>query len=446
MLTPRPWLAPAGRSAPLALHVAAIAGATFAAGAAGDLARPLALATLAATGAAIVAGAIERVAPSIATRLRLAPAAIAVAPILAVAAAASLRAGVVELRAGVGALSAPASGAPPVLVAGGVGTLLGGALLLACRPRAAAVLSALGLLAALLASGLAAAGARSIGLPAREDYLAALPVSGTLAPSPCDGADREDRAAAGLVEIRRVCPHASCSSDPGCYLLVRDRAAAGGGAGARAASEASGEAGAPTWSPPDEDRLFVPGIVASDRIAIRRDAARGLVVVESRAGRWAMAEHLDASDETGGVHAALDERTSVPPAWAACAAAGALAALGWLWRALVTRARLERAAEGHLGEDGWITFDDARPPLHAPSATGGRGRPPPPPGPVVVLFDAGGGGAPYRDRRTPGPRIVPGTFADLRAEARALAADRAVGALAVALVAAAPLAGAFALR
>jgi hypothetical protein len=169
-------------------------------------------------------------------------------------------------------------------------------------------------------------------------------------------------------------------------------------------------------------------------VSIRRDARLGVLFVEDASGVRALsggaAIDVDLADIASGARP--------PIGWVLSAALGLGAAIGTLWRARRHERRvaeLDRGRAGAVGTDGWIAFDEPYAPARAAEGLIG---------PVLVLGAAGGGG--YRGAGAGTAwRALPGTRAELVDRELGRSASLSALALAVALLALAPLVAASAL-
>lgn len=299
------------------------------------------------------------------------------------------------------------------------------------RTRAGMALAAVAALALL-----AVAWRRAAQVPAVDAYIATLPRLGTLPPPtrpvPWDRGGQEDPSTTytdhvvGGVTVRRFeFPHrGQCG-------LVR----------------VTSDEPAPTVLPARYGLLR-----DCDGGEVRHDRARGLYVLVRREGAYPDVLPLDpptaalANSMGGRTMGAYRDAFTVPAGWrhasAALVAAGALvlAMSAWRRRALGGEASWRQAT---LREDGVIAVEGSPAVYACPYGAALT------PGPVVLVgvADAAGDG-PFRGAPATLPReaVLPGLIADLRAEREATADADEARAMAAFVMAAAPLAGAAAVR
>ena len=180
----------------------------------------------------------------------------------------------------------------------------------------------------------------------------------------------------------------------------------------------------------------VTTLAASD-VTVRRDDRHDFWIVEhageARALRDGKAITLRVDD--------IADAARPPRTWIVASLLGLLGAVLILVSARRRAGATElirRGLEGHLGDDGWISFQEALAPLRAPS--GCR------PGPVVVVAPTHRasfvrGASLYRGKESAG-LVLEGTRDELLAAERALWTGRHAIALAIGLVSSAPLAAA----
>ncbi|KYF63383.1 hypothetical protein [Sorangium cellulosum] len=286
----------------------------------------------------------------------------------------------------------------------------------------AASLAALALAAALVAS----AGLRLIQRPGLDRYVASLPVAAVLPPAL--GEPSRFVSGGGYSDLSRKLP-------------VYEHAVAGLVVTRTCDTECKVSIAADTTIPPaSESSYFVEHVPPEASLAVRRNSAADLVLIEPLDGDADPRPLAFRGSHLAPVDLYPEDLLGVagpPLSWFVVAAAGVLFAGFVAQRRRRARKRFERLASAPAGtrdEGGWITFDEPLPGLRLPPDHDG------PTGRVLVLSGAEARAVTYRDAGQPGVvEVLPGERGALLAGARGELVRLDALALAAALLTAAPL-------